>query len=216
MSSLKNKSKYHQIISGEREKGEKNSTWIDCWWDGWTDINRFKLALAADLLAVNLLASSRSMCLGRLLGSRKTTARMTPWTWSSGQDPVKMRWGRPRPLGRNSVARRPTKLFVISNAVRVSISWLEFTTIGSPRALQIINLFNMIHLKRTVGRKCRQIWLNMSASKLLTIKAPYRKGIETYNKNWYPFGSWHFERITWQQKETSFIDWNWIDELKSE
>ncbi len=35
-------------------------------------------AVGVDLLAVNLLASSRSICLGSELGSRKTTARITP------------------------------------------------------------------------------------------------------------------------------------------
>ena len=88
-------------ISGEK-------TWMDCWWAGWTVSKRLILE-PDDRLAVNLLASSRSIWRGRLLGSRKTTARMTPCTWSSGQEPVRIRCGRPRPFGRNS---RPTIKFL--------------------------------------------------------------------------------------------------------
>jgi len=78
---------------------------------GWTR-SRLMLdpdAVGVDLLAVNLLASSRSICLGSELGSRKTTARITPWTWSSGHDPVRIRWGLPRPFGRNSKCCRSNK-----------------------------------------------------------------------------------------------------------
>ena len=95
------KSRYNHV----HHKSRQRRTWIEGggWW--WP-INRLMLAAPADVvrLAVNLLASSRSMWRGRLLGSRNTTARITPWTWSSGQEPVKIRWGRPRPLGRSSAS----------------------------------------------------------------------------------------------------------------
>ena len=90
-----------------------------------------EVAEAADellRLAVSLLASSRSMWRGRLEGSRKTTARITPWTCSSGHEPVRMRCGRPRPFGRSSARSdepsTPSKVASISSW-RTNGHWIK-------------------------------------------------------------------------------------------